>query len=366
MIGNRRTHWRIIWAIAAKDIGDALKNKTVLTTIVSVFLMAAFYRTLPVVTASAYPPQIIVQDGGDSVLTAYLENSAQFEVRRVSSRLELERYVAMEGVPALGLVIPAGFDQAAAEAAASGEPIQLDGYVQHWVSSADAERLRMLVEEEIAAAGQTVQINLSEQRIYPPLNSLGPHAWTVLGIVIMLALLGLGLTPQLMFEEKRTHTLDALLVSPARSGHVVVGKAIAGTLYCLVGAVVIFAFNAGLIVQWGFAILVAVLGTLLAVAIGLLFGITLQTIQSLRMWTIAVIVPFFVLPAVVSSMSMDLPAAVNTVVRWFPTVGLSRLLVMSMTNSAPFAEWGPDIALILAPIVPVLAFIAWRVRRSDR
>ena len=128
----------------------------------------------------------------------------------------------------------------------------------------------------------------------------------------------------------------------------------------------IFAFNAMLIVQWGFAILAAALGALLAVAIGLLFGITLQTIQSLRMWTIAVIVPLFVLPVAVSFMAMDLPPAVNAVVRWFPSVGLSRLFIMSMTDSAPFAEWGPDVALVFGAAAIILALVAWRVRRSDR
>jgi ABC-type Na+ efflux pump permease subunit len=238
--------------------------------------------------------------------------------------------------------------------------------VQYWVSARAAETLKTQVEQEVAASGQTVRINLEGHQVYPALDSMGPHSWAALAIVMMLVLLGLGLTPQLMFEEKRTHTLDALLASPARSGHVVAGKAVAGLVYCLSGAVVIFAFNTGLIVQWGVAILATALGALLAVAIGLLLGITIQVVQSLRMWVITVIVPFFVLPVAVSFMAMDLPPAVNAVVRWFPSVGLSRLFILSMTDSAQFAEWGPDIALVLGATVVILAIVAWRIRRSDR
>lgn len=360
---NLGTSIRIIWAVALKDINDALKNKVIWSTIVTVILMVAFYKALPIITGMAHLPEVDIYDTGQSALTAYLENSPNLEVRRVASQEDMARFVVMEGVPALGLVIPAGFD----EQLAGGDPVALDGYMQYWVSDAAAEELKAQVEQEITVlTGQTVRINLEGHRVYPSLDSMGPHSWAALAITLMLVALGSGLTPQLMFEEKRSHTLDALLISPARSGHVVAGKAIAGLVYCLIGAVVLFAFNARLIVQWGFAILATALGALLAVAIGLLFGVTLQTHQSLRMWTLAIIVPLFVLPVVVSFMAMDLPSAVNAAVRWFPSVGLSRLFIMSMTDSAPFAEWGPDIALVAGTTAIILAVVVWRIRRSDR
>lgn len=357
------THLRVIWAIAAKDITDALKNKVIWSTIVTVLLMVVFYRALPILTGMAHLPEVDVYDAGQSTLTASLESSPNLEARQVASQEDMERFVVMEGVPALGLVIPAGFD----EQLAAGEPPRLDGYVQHWVSARAAETLKAQVEQEIAAlTGQPVRIDLEGHRVYPFLDSLGPHSWAVLATVIMLTLLGMSLTPQLMFEEKRTRTLDALLASPARSGHVVACKAIAGLVYGLIGAAAIFAVNATLIVQWGFAILAAVGGSLLAVAIGLLLGVTIQVAQSLRMGVVTTVVPFFVLPVVASAMAMDLPPAVNRVVRWFPSVGLSRLLVMSMTDSAPFVEWGPDVALVLGATAIILAAVAWRVRREDR
>ena len=160
--------------------------------------------------------------------------------------------------------------------------------------------------------------------------------------------------------------LDALLVSPASSGQVVLGKAIAGMVYCLACAAVVLAFNATLIVQWPFAILAACCGALLAVALGLWFGVTIEVMQSLRMWTIAVVVPLFVLPVMASFMAMDLPQAVNAVVRWFPSVALSRLFIMSMSNRGPLAEWATDLALVLVPTAIALAAVAWRLRRSER
>jgi hypothetical protein len=64
-------------------------------------------------------------------------------------------------------------------------------------------------------------------------------------------------------------------------------------------------------------------------------------------------------------MAMDLPQAVNTVVRWFPPTALARLLVMSMSNGAPPAEYGIDLALVLVPAGIILLTLAWQIDRSQ-
>lgn len=353
---------RIIWAIAAKDILDGVRNKVLLQTVVTVLVMIAFYKALPIVTGRG-APQVTVYDLGNSALTLDLQASPNVEARRVSSLEDMQRFVAMGGTPELGLVIPAGFDAAVA----AGERLELDAYAQHWVSDVAAEELAARVESEVAAlVGKPVRLNLDGHWVYPPLDSIGPHTWAAYSMILMLVLIGMGLAPQLMLEEKRAHTLDAILASPASSRHVVLSKAIAGMVYCLACGAVVLAFNAGMIVQWPFAILAVLCGSLLAVAVGLAFGVTIEVVQSLRMWVTAVIVPLFVLPAVASFMAMDLPRAVNAAVRWFPSVALARLFILSMSNQAPLAEYGLDLALVLGTATIILAFVAWRVRHSDR
>ena len=358
-IGRRM---RIVWAIAAKDILDGIRNKVLLQTVVTVLFMIVFYKALPIVTGGG-PPQVTVYDMGNSTLTLDLQASPNVEARRVSSLEDMQRFVAMGGTPEIGLVIPAGFDAALA----AGERLGLDAYVQHWVSDSAAETLAGRVEAEVAALlGRPIHLNLDAHWVYPPLDSIGPHTWAAFSMTLMLVLIGMGLTPQLMLEEKRAHTLEAILASPASSGQVVLGKAIAGLLYCLVCGAVVLAFNAGMIVQWAFAILAIMCGSLLAVAVGLLFGVSIEVVQSLRMWVSAVIIPVFVLPVVASFMAMDLPRVVNAAVRWFPSVALARLFLLSMTNQAPLAEYGLDLALTLGTTAILLAVVAWRVRRSDR
>jgi ABC-2 type transport system permease protein len=356
---------RIVWAIAAKDILDARKNKAILQIVVMMLVMVVFYRLTPVVTHLADVPTVHLYDADDSLLAVQLENSPNLDVVRRSSRQAVDVFLVMGGAPELGLVIPSGVDQALE----AGEAVQLDGYVQHWVGDAEAKELGAQVEREIVALypekDPAVHINLDGHKVYPQPNSMGPGLWAAMTLVMALSMLGLSLVPTLMLEEKHTKTLEALMVSPANSWQVVMGKAAAGLVYCLAGFVVVLAFNAFLISQWGLAISAAVSGAVLAVALGLLLGTIFETKQALSMWTI-ILTLVLIIPVVVAGMAMDLPETLNNVLRWLPNVALSRLFQLSFSNTAAPAEYGLDLALVIGLTACVLAVVAWRVRRLDR
>ncbi len=361
---RRSQSTRIIWAIAAKDIADALRSKTILTIILTVLFIIALYKLLPMATGLLGAPYVWMYDAGDSALAAMLENSQTIDVRRFHSQSEMEQFLTMGGEPELGLVIPADFD----EVLQSGGQVQLDGYVAHWVSPSQAQALKMLVEGEIAAlVGKPVSINLEGHRVYPPPDapSFGVGMWASMTLVFVLIMIGLNLVPTMMLEEKQTRTLEALLVSPAGHWHVVIGKAVAGLAYSLAGMVVIFAFNASLITQWGFALLAALSGATVMIAAGLLMGAIFEVKQAMAVW-LNVLMAVLIVPVPISGMAMDLPAAVNNALRWYPTVALSRLFQMSMSNQAPFAEWGLDLALVIGPALVLLAAVAWRLQRVNQ
>ncbi len=56
--------FRIIWAIAAKDISDAIKNKTSLGIIISTLLMIVFLRFLPTLENGSTLPRLALYDAG--------------------------------------------------------------------------------------------------------------------------------------------------------------------------------------------------------------------------------------------------------------------------------------------------------------
>jgi ABC-2 type transport system permease protein len=177
-------------------------------------------------------------------------------------------------------------------------------------------------------------------------------------------MVGIGVVPHLMFEEKQARTLDVLLVSPASSGQVVLGKAFIGLFYCLVSIVVVFALYPGLIVHWSLAILAAGLLALFATALGLLVGIIFDTRQQFIIWTMPVYA-VLLLPAFLVILSPILPGVLNAILPWVPTVALLEVVFASCGQSFSWAAVG-QLAYVAGWTALVLAAVALFVRRSDR
>jgi ABC-2 type transport system permease protein len=178
-------------------------------------------------------------------------------------------------------------------------------------------------------------------------------------------MVGVSLVPNIMLEEKDTKTLDALLVSPAKPVHIVLGKAATGLFYCLSGMAVAYAFNLALINQWWLAILAGVSGSAFTVALGLLVGSTIGNRAQLMLWAWVLLIPLLV-PTFLSVMKDVLPAGLLSAFQWIPTVALSKVLRLSFSNRAPLATFGPELALIAVWTLLVLVAVIWVVRRSDR
>ncbi len=354
---------RIIWAITAKDIVDALKNKNTLSVIIIVLFMIAFYRFLPELEGGSELPNVLVYDAGESSLAAALDGSSRLKLYpRYTSQEQMERDLVSGDVPELGLVVPADFD----EALASGEPVELEGYVLHWVSDSEGDELRAFVEGEIAdRLGKPVRINLEGNIVYTRKDSTGLTLTATVSVIFTLVMVGILLVPHLMLDEKQAKTIDALLVSPASSSHIATGKALTGLFYGLAATAVALAFNAALVTHWALAILAAVCGALFVVSLGLLLGSLIESRQQLTLWAWVLVLPLL-LPVFLSIMDDLLPASAIAVLRWTPTVALGRVLRVSFAERAPLADFGPELALVTGCAVVALAAVAWLVRRLDR
>jgi hypothetical protein len=94
---------RIVWAIAAKDIVDAVKNKMTLSVVLVVLFMIAYYRFLPVLEGGAELPNVLVYDAGESSLVTALEDSSRLKLYTYPSQEKMEFYLTKGDVPAKGL-----------------------------------------------------------------------------------------------------------------------------------------------------------------------------------------------------------------------------------------------------------------------
>ena len=359
---NIRQNLRIIWAIAAKDIVDGIKNKTTLSVIIISLLMAVIYKYLPFLENGDAVPNLIIHDEGVSSIVQMLENKASFNLYTLDTRERMERFLAQEIVPALALVIPPNFDQALT---GSGTP-ELEGYVLHWVSESDAKELQSVFESEITEiVGQQVRINLEDNIIYTQSDSLGLPLYTSLALVIVITMIGVSFTTNLMFEEKQTKAIDALLVSPASSGQVVLAKFLTGLFYCVLGAVVVLALNHSIITHWWLVILGIIVGSFFTVGLGVLMGSIFEVRQQFMVWGFLLFIPLL-LPVFLSIMSAILTKILIDVFAWVPTVALDRVFRISFSAHAPLSQFGPQILLVACYAVLLFALVVWVLRRSDR
>ncbi len=354
---------RIIWAIAFKDMVDAIKNKTILSVVLGVGLLMLSGMALPLLMGLADIHRMVIYPEADSQSLAQLGGDIDFDIIPVESPEQMEAYMTQVGGKVMGLAVPADFDQLIAS---DGEVI-LEGYFVHWVNETDAAEEREYFEAQLSDIfGKPVRINAEGNQVYPPPDSDGQPFMTAISITIAILTISIFIVPYLMIEEKETKTMDALLVSPARISEVVVGKALAGLIYGLTAAAIVMAFNQAMIVHWWLAILAAICGTLLTVAVGLLLGSIFENPASMNLW-LGMVMAALMLPVfLVNSMKAEWPEIVKFILTWIPSVPLSKLFRISLSGSVLPDQVLLYFGVVLGSAALILAVVAGIVRRMDR
>ncbi|MBN1579530.1 MAG: ABC transporter permease [Anaerolineae bacterium] len=357
---NLRADLRIIWAIATKDIVEALKNKTILTNIILLPLLIVFYKWLP----TLYHPsgtRIVLYDPGPSRLAIELANSPAYRLYETHSQRDLAETLDAMPMPVLGLAIPAGFDRTLD----AGQPPVLEGYVMNWVKDGKAEELKVLFERQFAEwTEQPIWIDLQDNTLIPFPDTMGPARNAAISIAVIIVLSGLMIVPLLMIEEKRAKTLDAMLISPANATQVVVGKAVVGLFYGLATAAAALLVNCTLVVHWGTAILTALIGLFLSVAIGLAMGTFFERKQQVSSWGM-LIFSILLIPVFLNAIEPILPKIVQILFGWMPAAALAATFRLSFSNGATPVQVAAKLAIPLVTALIALTVVAWQIRRSD-
>jgi ABC-type Na+ efflux pump permease subunit len=353
-----RDYLYMAWTIASKDIVDALKNKTTRVNIILMAGIVIFFYWSSTPRPLDKRIDVAIYDEGASSLTydtAELGDGYSFRFSRASSIQEMERIM---GYKQLGVVIPADFDQVLA---AGGEPT-LTGYIL-WVHRANAAEFEEKYAQKFTELlGQTVHLSIGENFIVPqPDVETSTVYFTILYATLWMALT---IVPHLMIEEKRTRTMEALLISPASAGQVVMGKALAGLFYVLLSGGLYFILNWANVTNWSLAIISFLLTSLFSIGLALVMGSIVKTAQQLSIWMIPVVV-LFLIPGFFANEPFLAPS-LKAIFKWIPTTAMTQLTRFSFSSSAPPAQLLTNLAIALVGIGLVYAVVVWQVRRSDR
>ena len=357
---------RIVWAIAAKDIADAVKNKTILSIVIGMAMLMLSTQAFPFLMRLSAQPRLIIYDeggglDGDSELLIKLRENGRYRLIEVDSVAEMEDALVSMNDEVLGLVVPTDMD---AVLGSKGEP-ELEGYVV-WSHRSAADKLGSDLEASLQELlGQPVRVNVAGHVVYPPPEGGTSVGMVAIVLVLILTITGGFLVPYLMLEEKQTHTLEALLVSPASVRHIVAGKALAGLAYCLVAAAVVLAFHWSTVVHWGLVLGATLCGAVLTVGLGLLLGSLFESAQQMGL-LLGVPALVLLLPVVLAAAGASLPDPLAMLLPWTPTVALGKAYLVSFAGTARLAGALGDLAIVLAWAVLIYGLVVWLVRRSDR
>jgi len=346
------------WAIGSKDVVEALKNMNTRINIILIMGMVVFFWWAS--TPRPFDKRIdtVVYDEGNSSLAAGPTEIADGYTFRFYDAASLQEMERMMGYKQLAVVVPADFDQVLA----SGGEATLSGYIL-WVNRARAAELETKYSQMFSELlGQSVRVEIGENFVIPApdVETSSVH----IHILFATFFVAISMVPALMMEEKRTKTLDALLISPASDGQVVLGKALAGLFYVVLTGGLFFALNWAYVTNWGLALLAFLGCAMFSIAVALALGSFVRSQQQMVIMMLPVMF-VLIIPAFFSQ-DPNLAPSLKAIFSWLPTTALVQVFQFAMSSHALTDRLLFDLAIILVSIALVFGVVVWKVRRSDR
>ena len=354
--------WRVVAAIAQKDLIDAIRNRYLLVALLTPLSIALLMRLMLPGINNLGNLTIIIHDPDRSTLVSQLRAAPQIKLVDVDSaataRGEVEKIKASGG-----LVVPANFD---ADVAAGKQP-KLTIYVNNKKNIIEQANFRGLLERQVEALVQRPPpaelnwINVHDETKSPTERGFNLNQMLLpLLLLLTFGMTGAFVVPLLLVEEKEKRTIDFLLTSPARLTEVIAGKALTGIVYSVLIAAVLLALNRQMIGNWPLTMLTILLGLLLVVAIGLLMGSLFQTTMQVNTWASLVLLvlmaPSFSFPGS--------PLGLQPAMRFIPTYYFAESLKLSLAGTGSLRMWG-HLAVVLACTIVAFIAVTWALRREQ-
>lgn len=359
-------HLRLIWSIFRKDLRDAIRDSRVLVAIIVPIGLGIVYNFMyqdtstPSAKIAYYSPQTtqlmdnIQAVAGEKVTLSFIQETSPGAVRTAVGKKNVD----------IGIVLPAGFDNAVAEGATPQLAVLIpesSTFGGDYVAAAMGSAVRRMAGQSTPAAIAVTQISAGEVTTEAIFDRLGPRKYLVLvAIVLEIAMIAMFAVPIILTEEVEKHTVDALaLVSSYLD--IVVAKALVGVTY--IGIAVSLLVSLTRIAPERIALFVAavlVLGVTL-IGFGLLIGGLFHSANQLNTWGGIIILPFL---APAFAIGFPIPGWLQSVFDAIPTSQATKMMIDSMTSEPFFGQtW---LAFGVMALWAVLAYLLLVQRLSHR
>lgn len=348
---------RRIGVLFAKEWRQGSTNFLFVYSIVMPILLS-FIVTLVFGDLFAQSPRLGIFDQGRSEISAQLQAEPAIRTTLYTSEAELRENVE-RGVVELGMVLPAGLD----EAIRSGDPTEIGS--MRWGEAL----LKNLVIMESAIAEAFIDVVGAEMPIElesVQLGSANVTSWSdrmLPLLIIMAVILGGTVVPaSLLVEEKQKRTLTALTSTPATLGEVYTAKALLGILLSTIMGVLVLLINRAFGGQPALLVTVLALSALAASLFGVILGSLVRDIESLLAVIKAAGIVLFA-PGLLEL----IPRAPAWIAQLFPTYYMMNPVLAISQRGAGLSEVAGDLAILLlfvGAMVLLLAFVIERQRKA--
>jgi ABC-2 type transport system permease protein len=350
----------VISAITRKDVVDAIRNRYLLTALLTPLFVALLFRVLLPGINNSSILSIVVHDAGNSAITADLRKIPQITVVDAGSAeataREVEKRKAIGGV-----VVPLNFD---ADLIAGKQP-ELTVYLNNKKNVIEQAAFRRMLDQQVRTVAKQPDparltwIDVAKEANETRRGGLNLDQMLLpLLLILTLGMIGAMVVPLLLVEEKEKRTLDFLLSSPASLKEIVAGKGLTGVAYTVLIAGLLLALNRHMVANWFFMTLTILLGLLFVVAVGLVMGSLLNNTMQVNTWASSVLI----LLLAPSFPSLALPGVLDTAMRFVPTYYVTEALNMSMTGNISSRIW-VHLAVVLGCTVVAFLAAAWALNR---
>jgi len=353
---------QVISAITRKDLIDAIRNRYLLTALITPLFVAVLFRVVLPGVNNRNVLTLVVHDSAGSAMIAELRKAPLIGVVDAVSADAIAGEVEKRNAIG-GLVVPANFD---ADVTAGKQP-ELTVYINNKKNVFEQNAFRQLLDQHVrllAKYREPARLNWID--VGEDTKALGRGGLSLnvmllpLLLIMTLGMIGAMVVPLLLVEEKEKRTLDFLLASPASLKEIVAGKALTGVAYTVLIAGLLLFVNRHSIGNWPLTLLTIMLGLLFVVAIGLLMGSLLSNTMQVNTWAGTILV----LLLAPSFPSLGFPAAIDMAMRLLPTYYLTEALKLSLAGSASSRIW---VHLAAVSVFTAIAFsaAAWALRRRN-
>ncbi len=353
---------RIVLSIASKDILDAFKNRLTISIILGVGMIVLSGQLLPLVMKLRPEQRAYMFDESGSTFVQEHRQGDGFRLIPISSLEAMQEQVAAASSSSIGLVLPQDF----LEKLEGQAPVELQAYYAHAMCGKPVkESMDFFTDQLSEILERSVSLSWEGNVVYPSLKSGGHPFMVSISLVVATLTIGMALVPLLMIEEKERHTMEALLVSPASYGQIVVGKALSGLFYCFLAVAVVYTLNVRLLANGWLALLAVLAAALFTVSLGLLFGVFFEQQASMNM-VMGLTLMLLMVPVILAATSTaNYPPLLQTILPWLPSVAMVELFSASFSQTLDGGTLLVNLSILVGLALLLLLLVTARVRRMD-